>query len=36
MVDPFGKYVAGPIFNKEEMLIADLDLEKIVLSRLDL
>ncbi|MGX4261944.1 carbon-nitrogen hydrolase family protein [Clostridioides difficile] len=35
IVDPFGKYVAGPIFNKEEMLIADLDLEKIVLSRLD-
>ncbi len=28
IVDPFGKYVAGPIFNKEEMLIADLDLEK--------
>lgn len=35
IVDFFGKYVVGFIFNKEEMLIVDLDLEKIVFSRLD-
>lgn len=36
IVDPFGKYVAGPIFNKEEMLIADLDLDKVIQSKIDL
>ncbi len=35
IVDPFGKYVAGPVWNKEELMIADLDLNKVVLSRLD-
>lgn len=35
IVDPFGKYVAGPVWDKEEILYADLDLEKVVLSRMD-
>ena len=36
IVDPFGKYVAGPVFNKEEMLIADLDMDKVIQSKIDL
>lgn len=35
IIDPFGRYIAGPVWNREEMLIADLDLGLIALSRLD-
>ncbi len=35
IVNPFGKYVAGPVWDKEEMLIADLNLDEVVMSRLD-
>ena len=35
IVNPFGKYAAGPVWNKEEILIADLDLDQVVLSRMD-
>lgn len=35
IVDPFGKYVVEPIWNKEELVIADLDLDQVVLSRID-
>lgn len=35
IVDPFGKYVVEPIWNKEEMILAELDLDQIVLSRID-
>ena len=35
IVDPFGKYVAGPVWNREEILYADLDMGNIVLSRMD-
>lgn len=35
IVDPFGKYVAGPVWNKEEILYAELDMDKIVISRMD-
>ena len=35
IVDPFGRYVAGPVFDKEELLIAELNLDQVVLSRLD-
>jgi nitrilase len=35
IVDPFGKYVAGPVWDKEETLYATLDLDLVPLSRLD-
>lgn len=35
IVDPFGKYVAGPVWDKEEILYADLDLDQVILSRMD-
>lgn len=35
IVDPFGKYVAGPIWDREEILYANLDLDKVILSRMD-
>ncbi len=35
IIDPFGKYVAGPVWNREEILYADLDMGNIVLSRMD-
>lgn len=34
-MDPFGKYVVEPVFNKEEILIADLELDQIIQSRID-
>ncbi len=35
VVDPFGKYVVEPVFGREEILYANLNLEQIVQSRLD-
>lgn len=35
IIDPFGKYVVGPVWNREEILYADLDMGNIVLSRMD-
>ena len=35
VVNPLGKYVVEPVYNREEILIADLDLDLIVESRLD-
>ncbi|RQD70650.1 MAG: carbon-nitrogen hydrolase family protein [Tindallia sp. MSAO_Bac2] len=35
IIDPFGNYVAGPIYNREEILTAELDLTAITRSRLD-
>lgn len=35
IINPFGKYVAEPVYNREDMLIADLDLGEVVQSRLD-
>lgn len=35
IIDPFGKYIAGPIWNKEEILYAELDMDQVVLSRMD-
>jgi nitrilase len=35
IVDPLGKYVVEPVYNREEILIADLDLDLVVQSRLD-
>jgi nitrilase len=35
IINPYGKYVAGPTFDKEDMLIAELNLKEIVKSRYD-
>ncbi len=35
VVSPFGKYVVEPVFGREEILYANLNLEQIVQSRLD-
>lgn len=35
IIDPFGNYVAGPVYHREEILVADLDLSAITRSRLD-
>ena len=35
IIDPFGNYVAGPVFGEEKILYADLDLGAITRSRLD-
>jgi nitrilase len=35
IVDPLGEYVKGPVYGKEEILIADLDLRRIAYSQFD-
>ena len=35
IVDPLGEYVAGPVFGREETLIAELDMDRIWASRFD-
>lgn len=35
IIDPFGKYVAGPSWGKEEILYAELDMNNVALSRID-
>ncbi|MGI6092296.1 MAG: carbon-nitrogen hydrolase family protein [Veillonellaceae bacterium] len=35
IIDPMGEYVAGPVYGKEDILIADLDLGLIAQSRFD-
>lgn len=35
IIDPLGNYVAGPVYDKEEILFANLDLQQIVQSRFD-
>jgi len=35
IISPMGEYVAGPVYGKEEILIADLDLDLIPQSRFD-
>lgn len=35
IVNPFGKYVVEPVYNREEILIADLELDEVVQSRID-
>ncbi len=35
IVDPMGKYVAGPVFDREDIIIEDLDLSLIAKSRFD-
>lgn len=35
IISPMGEYIAGPVYGKEEILIADLDLDLIPQSRFD-
>ena len=35
IVNPFGKYVVEPVFGKEEIIYADLDLDMVIQSRQD-
>ncbi|MDR1827092.1 MAG: carbon-nitrogen hydrolase family protein [Methylobacteriaceae bacterium] len=35
IVDPLGNYVAGPVFGREETLIAELDMSAVAASRFD-
>lgn len=35
IVNPFGKYLVEPVWNKEDIVIAELELDQVVLSRLD-
>lgn len=35
IVEPLGNYVVEPVYGKEDILLADLDLSQIVKSRLD-
>ncbi len=35
IISPFGQYIAGPVWDKEETLYATLDLDQIAMSRLD-
>ncbi len=35
VVDPFGKYLVEPVYGREEMLLADLQMDQVVLSRMD-
>lgn len=35
IIDPFGNYLAGPLWDKEGILYADLDMGKVPLSRMD-
>lgn len=35
IISPLGEYIAGPVFDKEDILIADLDLSLIIQSRFD-
>lgn len=36
IIDPIGEYVSGPAWDKEDIIVADLDLGQIVESRFDL
>ncbi len=36
IINPFGQYVAGPLFGKEDILVADLDLGEIAQGKADL
>lgn len=35
IVDPFGNYVVEPVWNEEKLSIAEIDLDQVVLSRID-
>jgi nitrilase len=35
IIDPYGNYVAGPLFDKEGILYGDLDLKQVIAARFD-
>lgn len=35
IVDPLGNYVAGPVWNREEIIVADLDMGNVIDARFD-
>lgn len=35
IIDPFGKYLAGPVYGREEILYADLNMDALCTARLD-
>ena len=35
IVDPMGEYVAGPVYNREEMLVAELDMDQVIKGKMD-
>ncbi|MEG0364973.1 MAG: hypothetical protein RR577_05040, partial [Erysipelotrichales bacterium] len=35
IIDPFGNYLVGPVYDKEAILLAELDLDLITSSRFD-
>lgn len=35
VIDPYGHYVTEPVWNKEEVIYADLDMEKVFMSRME-
>ena len=35
IVGPLGQYVAGPVFGREDIIVADLDLRQLTMSRFD-
>ena len=35
IVDPYGHYVTDPVWDKEEIIYAELDMEKVPMSRME-
>lgn len=35
IIDPFGRYIEGPIWDKEDILFAELEMDQVPLSRMD-
>ncbi|MDR3214757.1 MAG: carbon-nitrogen hydrolase family protein [Bacilli bacterium] len=35
IIDPYGNYLAGPLFDKEGIIYADLDLQQVIAARFD-
>jgi predicted amidohydrolase len=33
IIDPMGNYIAGPVYDREELLLAEIDLEKIIAAK---
>lgn len=36
IISPFGKYIAEPVWRKEEIIFAELNLDEVILSKIDL
>ena len=35
IVDPYGHYVEGPVWDREEMILTDLNMEQVARSRME-